>query len=350
MNYFSSFTYIIISITLLFTNYALADCIKKAEVCIEGPLTKTIQGFEASRDCWKYKTTYDCTSEVEASCDNLRESGCYEIESKCIENIGDKCVKSKKQFHCERYERSLVEEDRIRFKDVGIKQGDKEIPCKTEIPCIDGSCADQSYQNNNEMLSSISQLQIFKELQSQLEDGLNIIFKGEDSRCGKALAGWKDCCVKGNGWGTKVRFDSCKAEDLATAKKTAAGLCYEVGSYCAKKTFKICRVKKKSFCCFSSKLIRMIHEQGRRQLGIGWGDRKSPNCQGLTPDQLAQIDFSKLNLSEVYHDIVSKYKKPDISQIKKDIQQELNIAVENFKRKGEESNASVIKKDAKEGL
>lgn len=343
----------ITTITLIFLsiiNNSNASCVKKSENCIEGTKTKIIDGFEVSKECWKYKVNYDCSSNIADSCDAMRGSDCFEIDSNCIETIAGKCVRSEKNFHCDKYEKVMVEEERTRFASSGIKQVGG-VTCITELPCSDGSCADKSYETNNEMLSSVAQLQVFKEMQKQLKTTLDTIFKGEDSRCSKAILGWKECCVKGKGWGTEIKFDSCKPEELSTAKKTAAGLCHEInGSYCDKRIAGFCRLKKKSFCCFSSKLVRAIHEQGRAQLGIGWGDPRSPNCQGLTPEQLAKIDFSKLDLSEIYHDIITKYKKPDIKQLTKDIEQELNIAVENLKTNGEEVNSGIIKKNTKEGL
>lgn len=349
MKFFTTLNFAIILLVIVSINEGNASCVKKSENCVDGAKTKIIDGFEVSKDCWKYKVTYDCSSDTADSCDNLRNSNCYEIESNCIETIAGKCVRSEKKFYCDRYEKVMVEEERTRFADRGIKQAGG-VTCVSELPCSDGSCVDKSYSANDEMLYSIAQLQIFKEMKKQLKTTLDTIFKGEDSRCSKAKFGWKECCVKGKGWGTEIKFDSCKPEDLSTAKKTAAGLCHEVGIYCDKRIAGFCTVKKKSFCCFSSKLVRAIHEQGRSQLNIGWGDAKSPNCQGLTPEQLAKIDFSKLDLSEIYHDIVSKYKKPDIKQLTKDIEQELNIAVENLKTKGEEVNSGIIKKNTKEGL
>jgi conjugal transfer mating pair stabilization protein TraN len=69
------------------------------------------------------------------------------------------------------------------------------------------------------------------------------------------------------------------------------------------KLVKTCIRKKTNFCCFGSKLARILHEQGRAQLGKGWGSAKSPDCKALTIDELSRIDFSKLNLSELFADI-----------------------------------------------
>jgi len=76
------------------------------------------------------------------------------------------------------------------------------------------------------------------------------------------------------------------------------GKCHYIGSYCSVKVLGVCLQRKKTFCCFSSPLARIIQEQGRRQLGISWGDPKHPNCRGFTPEEFQRIDFSKIDFSE----------------------------------------------------
>lgn len=46
-------------------------------------------------------------------------------------------------------------------------------------------------------------------------------------------------------------------------------------------------------------LAKIMHEQGRPQLGIGWS-----NCDGFTPEQFQAIDFSKIDLSAYEAEIV----------------------------------------------
>ncbi|MDE2441758.1 MAG: conjugal transfer protein TraN, partial [Betaproteobacteria bacterium] len=69
-----------------------------------------------------------------------------------------------------------------------------------------------------------------------------------------------------------------------------------------------------------SKLGRIIQEQGRQQLGIGWGTPKAPQCQGLTPDQFAALDMSKFDFSEVINDLQSLVTIPNEAQQLTDLQ------------------------------
>jgi conjugal transfer mating pair stabilization protein TraN len=43
--------------------------------------------------------------------------------------------------------------------------------------------------------------------------------------------------------------------------------------------------------------------EAKIQLSLSWGTPQNPDCSGLTPDQLASLDFSTMDLSEFYADI-----------------------------------------------
>lgn len=90
----------------------------------------------------------------------------------------------------------------------------------------------------------------------------------------------------------------CSETDFTLAVKRETKLAVYVGSYCATKSPFGCIEKRKSYCVYNSQVGRIIQEQGRAQLGISWGDPKSPECRGLTVDEFSRIDFGKIDLSE----------------------------------------------------
>ncbi|SMC28611.1 Type-1V conjugative transfer system mating pair stabilisation [Desulfacinum hydrothermale DSM 13146] len=90
----------------------------------------------------------------------------------------------------------------------------------------------------------------------------------------------------------------CDEDELRLGIDRKVGNCVYIGTYCAKKVFLIgCIVKKTAYCCYKSPLARIIMQQIRPQLG-GFGSPKDPNCAGLTPQQLEQVDWSRVDLSE----------------------------------------------------
>ncbi len=48
----------------------------------------------------------------------------------------------------------------------------------------------------------------------------------------------------------------------------------------------------------------MINEQGRAQIGKGWGDAQNPDCSGFTVAQLQSLNFAAMDLREFYASIV----------------------------------------------
>ena len=95
----------------------------------------------------------------------------------------------------------------------------------------------------------------------------------------------------------------CDDESKEVAIKKGQGLCHKVGSFCDKKTLGACMTKKESYCCFVSKLARIINEQGRPQIGKSWGAPKGPDCSGFTVVQLQQLSFDQMNFSEFFSSI-----------------------------------------------
>ena len=52
--------------------------------------------------------------------------------------------------------------------------------------------------------------------------------------------------------------------------------------------------------------IRLVHEQGRPQIGRGWGTPDAPDCTGFSFGEFAEIDFDQMNLTEYMQYIQSK--------------------------------------------
>ena len=85
---------------------------------------------------------------------------------------------------------------------------------------------------------------------------------------------------------------------------------------------RLCIETTESYCCFNSRLSRIINEQGRGQLGKGWGGPENPDCSGLTITQLQALDFSRMNLAEFYAEIAPTL--PDTGAIRANAQQKVN--------------------------
>ncbi|MDE0230013.1 MAG: hypothetical protein OXJ62_14270, partial [Spirochaetaceae bacterium] len=52
---------------------------------------------------------------------------------------------------------------------------------------------------------------------------------------------------------------------------------------------------------------RILHQQARPQLGIGWS-----HCEGFTVGQVERIDFDRLNLSEFTENLEDGAREPAV--------------------------------------
>jgi conjugal transfer mating pair stabilization protein TraN len=95
---------------------------------------------------------------------------------------------------------------------------------------------------------------------------------------------------------------ACPADDMTTALMADSGYCHLIGEHCVTEMLGSCTQSERVYCCFNSKLARIIQEQGRAQVpGMNvWGDAENPNCRGFTPTEFQALDFSKIDLTEYY--------------------------------------------------
>lgn len=113
-------------------------------------------------------------------------------------------------------------------------------------------------------------------------------------------------------------ISECNKEETLLAMREGAELCRTVGTYCSSCIRVLghcvtCIEHRTGKCCFNSKLARLINEQGRTQIGKGWGSGRRPDCSGFTIEQLERLDFSRMDLTQFYSSIVPKL--PDASAI-----------------------------------
>lgn len=90
----------------------------------------------------------------------------------------------------------------------------------------------------------------------------------------------------------------CEEKEFELGAKKETRQCHFVGSYCASEVLGSCVEKREAYCCFGSVVARIIQESAREQLGLGWGETKTPSCEGITPAQMAKMDWTRVDLSE----------------------------------------------------
>ncbi|MFL9148402.1 type-F conjugative transfer system mating-pair stabilization protein TraN [Escherichia coli] len=261
--------------------------------CVEPGGTRTVvvegKNYSIYQACWKWQDTYLTQTGTEGTCgEYMRDKACTVTRSQCADTVDGFCVSQQVTYSCERK-----------------KTGNGQI-CGGEFFCTDGSCAQGQTGISNMFGQAVSALAAVAAAGKDVAalNGNNVrAFTGQAKSCKKMAAGFNNCC-KDSGWGQDVGLSSCSSDEKALGKAKEKKLTVYVGEYCSKKVLGVCLEKKRGYCQFDSKLARIVQEQGRRdQLGVGFGSGSSPNCRGITVDELQRLDFGVMNFSDFYIDL-----------------------------------------------
>ena len=95
----------------------------------------------------------------------------------------------------------------------------------------------------------------------------------------------------------------CSQQEQLLAMHQGANLSVYTGEYCSNQIPIIgtCIEYTDTYCSFNSLLAKLVNQQGKAQLGLPFND-----CSGLTLNQISQIDFSKMDLSQFTAQMTSK--------------------------------------------
>jgi conjugal transfer mating pair stabilization protein TraN len=371
------------------------DCTNTGSVCVEGPQTRNISGLSVTRNCWRYQDTYLCVDpDLTSDCQELRDRGCGQIGTQCIEVADDgACVLSENTYQCQTSPATSRQVE----------------DCSPRSFCANGECFDTGFEPDADFGKAVAAMESAREAGTYIDPDTLRLFTGAGSKCTKKLGGLVNCCKGGSGGGggmsnqalagqmlsnagdyvssvgSPYMYDamfssdmpwlmdkavdawssnawspsfnpslsfygvtaqiggavpagatalgsvgnvqlffnpttfyiaiavmviqeliSCDQADQLTAIKKSENLCVALGSYCSKKFLGICLEKKEGYCCFNSRLARIIQQQGRAQLGKSWGSAKSPECSGFTIAEFESLDFSRIDLTEFISEVQPK--------------------------------------------
>ena len=277
------------------------DCTLDAEICTDAdPQTRIIDGVPVTSPCWEWQRSFTCTSR-EAATD------CADIESQnACRFIREECLTD--ETPCETWER---------IYECPLPQTDTatQYVCDGDVYCIDGSCETIERTANDEFKDAAVALHAMDEARGQFDPETLTLFRGTRNTCSSKVFGVLNCC-KGKGFplipGISLLVAlGCDRAEVLLHERDAQGLCAYVGTYCSKKVLGVCLTKRKAYCCFESKLSRILQEQGRRQLPKPWDKPKEEQCAGFTLDEFARLDLSQMDFSEVYAEFTEAARLPD---------------------------------------
>ena len=219
----------------------------------------------------------------------------------------------------------------------------KEYVCSGDLYCLNGSCQTIEREASSDFKDALVAMGAIDQTEKEFDPDKLGLFKGTRETCHKPVFGLVNCCagkVSGLLSGGAAYAASlanapvlltavatqfltvflCSKEEKMLDVKDRLGLCHFVGSYCSASFLGVCTTKKKAYCCFESKLTRILQEQGRPQINKPWAKPKEEKCEGFTVDEFSRLDMSKMDFSEIYSEFLEAAKLPNEAQMATDIQ------------------------------
>jgi|SaaInlV_120m_DNA_4_1040238.scaffolds.fasta_scaffold06054_2 conjugal transfer mating pair stabilization protein TraN len=292
----------------LFSQIAAANCVQDSTICAEGPEERLISGYPVYHDCWRFASQYTCdgtTAVPDSHCQDLIDEGCSPVGQTCD---ADSCVQT---YECV----------------TGTTTTQTGVDCESQSVAVGSVSFDTGYAPSSDFGKAASNMAamesavtgMIKDDESCAESPAGsgnfvcgqpiLIFNGAGKKCRKDSFGFNVCCNL-NGWGVDSGLNVCNQEEEELGYARQDGRTHYVGSYCTHSNVFGCYAHAYMYCVFTSKIGRIVQEQGRTQLGIGWGSPTTPNCAGFTDAELATIDFALIDFSEYFADAFAAMTNP----------------------------------------
>ncbi|CAH1073263.1 IncF plasmid conjugative transfer protein TraN [Candidatus Nitrotoga sp. 1052] len=124
---------------------------------------------------------------------------------------------------------------------------------------------------------------------------------------------------------------SCDQPEKMLAMKKGQNLCRYTGSHCSIKIPIIgsCMQTTESYCCFNSRLARIINTSGGVQIG-----KPVTDCTGFTPTEFSSLDFSRIDLTEFFNEIMANVRMPSATIINTDSTATMQRKLNNYYTRG----------------
>ncbi|WP_082747226.1 conjugal transfer protein TraN [Erythrobacter sp. CCH5-A1] len=285
-------------------------CTQVGEVCTGQSETRMINGVSVTRPCWEWERTYQCNGTGQATdCGDIAGNPqCTFVRDECLDDpqVGA-CQVTTNVYRCP-------------IPGVGTDDPAQYI-CGDDVYCIDGECEPIEREASTEFKDALVGLHTLGQANAEFNEADLTLFAGSRETCSKKVFGLSNCC-SGKGVPLLTPF-LCNAAERELDKKDDKGLCHRVGSYCSSRVLGVCTTRRDAYCCFESKLSRILQQQGRQQISKPWGAPKSETCKGFTLEEFSRLDLSVMNFSEVYADFIDAAKLPDELDTSQQIQQRI---------------------------
>lgn len=300
------------------------SCTTPTETCTDSePATRMVGGVPVTHSCWAWQRSYQCARLTSANdCGELEaKANCHVDHETCLDEDpqGETCRTTSRVYQC---------------STPAAPTNSQTYACSGDIYCLNGDCTQVTREASPDFAQALTAIHAMGDASGQFDEGNLQLFGGEAQGCHKPLFGLVNCCAgkstgliaaasgaaalaAGPGSALFVGLVTplltqflCSSEEKLLDVKDRMGQCHYIGEYCSQKLLFVCGSIRRNYCCYESKLARVIQEQGRAQLGKGWGEPKVPSCGGFSVEEFSRLDLSEMDFSEVYADFTSAVSVP----------------------------------------
>ena len=301
---------------------ASEGCIAGDMQCSIGADVRTIMGFPVSRDCWQYEQTFTCLGE---GANTYTDCGPFQNDPSC-EIIGQTCLSFGDAEEDTGSAPSTCQHWEYQYRCGGGLTMPEQ--CTATNVCIGDLCEGIEDEPNTDFAMAAAWLTMLDEAAKDSEkslDAQNIqLFGGEAMTCSRRALAYGDCC-RDSGWGVGL-FMQCSEQEFALMDRKQAKAAHYIGTYCSRRVLGVCITRRRAYCGFNSQMGKVFQSQIRIQTGLSWGTARNPDCSGLYLDQIEDIDWEAIDLSEAFVDMMNSSTVPSASNVMNQLQQNLNLS------------------------
>lgn len=283
--------------------YTPQSCYNPVLSCPGGSTIQDVNGTQVPMPCMSEVTSYTCaTASYDSSACNVfaNSSGCSLQGSSCFSVDPDGvCATFENTYQCGSATTTAF-----------------NSTCQNVNVCVGGVCQSVPQSQNTDLplaLASIDMLNTMaaewdvpgsslNQLITQITSGAQTAtgleyFNSTVMACRDAILNTYNCCSS-SGWAIGV-FVGCSQQEVQLAAALQNNTAVYVRTYCSSRALFFCLEKSREYCVFNSAIAKEINFQAQQQLYSNF------TCRALTHAELSQIDWSQIDLTPVFGDMMS---------------------------------------------
>lgn len=313
-----------------------ANCRLEETSTVQAASTRSINTMSVTRSWWEKQRRYDCTNNnYTDDCDRYDGNPiCRESGSTCIDYAEDgSCQYAEYRFDCD-----ADASFNANCEPINVCVGDNcqgiEQEVNTDYPRVaawlnfldeaakDSDCDAKAGADPNAPSTSDCVDQEKKDCRPDTSDpryllGHSVplvcaervvqptqpdVFGGRQMWC--SYNGIISCCNDG-GW------NACRSVEKEVRSYVKAGATHYKQTVCSRRFFGFCVMRRRYYCAYNGKFARVFQEQANLQTGTQFPSRHAADpCPALTINQLRELDVGRMDLSEVFGDMMEQAKEP----------------------------------------